>query len=95
MCFKVKEQSNQEKAMEILRLAGIEIEELSEESKIEEAEIMVDHTYYFECSACGFYETFRAFDFEKLYDEETRQVTCCDCEKVFKANFREGYAVKE
>lgn len=56
---------------------------------------MVDHTYYFECSACGFYETFGAFDFEKLYDEETRQVTCCDCEKVFKANFREGYAVKE
>lgn len=95
MYFKVKDQANQERAMEILRLAGIEIEELSEDLKMEEVEIMVDHTYYFECPSCEAYETFEAFEFEEMYDAKTKQVTCHDCQKVFKVNFREGYTVEQ
>lgn len=95
MLLKIKDQESYERAVQILKLAGIEVEDIETvpaDLEIKETVVYIDHIYHFECPYCGYWENLEAKDFEKMYDKETGETTC-RCGKVSKAGFVDGEIV--
>ena len=98
MYFKVKEQENFEKAVQLLRLAGIEVEidgEKEDGVKPEIKEVLVyeDRKYFFECPYCQNCETFEPNQFQQMFNKDTHQITC-HCGGVSAASFCDGEMIE-
>lgn len=97
MLLKIKNPENYERVVQLLELAGIEVEEVAGNEfnpKLKEALVYEDCKYYFECPYCGHDETYEPRDFAEMFDRETYQVQC-HCGEVSIVDFCKGEMIEK